>query len=73
VPEGGEPYLTAVAALRAVYDIVDSVKCWEQQQAQRGEQAFELVVEQLHKEYDLIGIDRGRRPAATEGKAATTK
>jgi glycosyltransferase involved in cell wall biosynthesis len=73
VPEGGEPYLTAVAALRAVYDIVDSVKCWEQQQAQRGEQAFELIVEQLHKEYDLIGIDRGRRRAATQGKAVTTR
>ena len=58
VPSPSEPYLTAVAALRGIYDVVDAVKSWEQQQDIKGEQAFAAISDELHRVYDAMGIER---------------
>ena len=58
VPDGGDPYLTAVAALRGIYDIVDAVKTWEQQQPESGEQIFARLTGELNSVYDAMGIER---------------
>lgn len=57
VPPGDDPYLTAVAALRGIYDVVDMIKLWEQQQ-DGGEQRFALLCEELNRDYDALGIER---------------
>jgi O-antigen biosynthesis protein len=57
VPSGEDPYLTAVAALRGIYDVVDMVKLWEQQQ-EDGNQRFALLCEELNRDYDALGIGR---------------
>ena len=58
VPDGGDPYLTAVAALRGIYDVVDAVKAWEQQQPESGEQIFVRLTSELNSAYDAMGIER---------------
>jgi len=57
VPPGGNPYLTAIAALRGIYDVVDVIKLWEQEQP-RGDSPFASVCEQLNHDYDTLGISR---------------
>ena len=58
VPDGDNPYLTAVAALRGIYDVVDAVKAWEQQQPESGEQMFARLTTELNSAYDAMGIER---------------
>ena len=58
VPDDSDPYLTAVAALRGIYDVVDAVKAWEQQQPESGEQLFAQLTGELNAVYDAIGIER---------------
>ena len=58
VRDDSDPYLTAVAALRGIYDIVDAVKSWEQQQPESGEQIFAQLTAELNSAYDAMGIER---------------
>lgn len=53
-----DPYLTAVAALRGVYDVVDAVKSWEQRQPGYPDAAFLDICEKLNEEYDALGLVR---------------
>jgi glycosyltransferase involved in cell wall biosynthesis len=57
VPEESEPYLTAVAALRGIYDVVDAIKSWEQGQNEQSD-AFARITAELHETYDALGIAR---------------
>jgi hypothetical protein len=47
-------YLTAVALLKGIYDIVDRLKRWESETGQDGHEAFDRVCAALHREYDLL-------------------
>jgi hypothetical protein len=57
VPSDDEPYLTAIAALRGLYDVVDLVKLWEQAQPRSGG-PFAAIRDQLNHDYDTLGIPR---------------
>jgi hypothetical protein len=57
VPQADDPYLTAVSALRGIYDVVDAVKLWEQQQ-ESGELRFAQICDELNTDYDALGIER---------------
>lgn len=48
---GQSDYLSAVALLRAVYDIVDRVKGWERSQGRDGAEAFRAIGARLEAEY----------------------
>lgn len=51
-----EPYIAAVAMLRAVYAIVDRIKAWEQSRGLDGEQLFSDTCSRLEAEYaDRLG------------------
>ncbi|SFL39116.1 glycosyltransferase [Methylorubrum salsuginis] len=54
VPEGGDPYLEAVAVLRAVYDIVDAIKLWEERQAETGMERFAGFCRDMGARYDAL-------------------
>jgi O-antigen biosynthesis protein len=47
-------YLTAVALLRGIYDIVDRLKRWERESGQNGAEAFNRICATLQREYDEI-------------------
>jgi glycosyltransferase involved in cell wall biosynthesis len=61
VPSGSDPYLTAIASLRGIYDIIDAIKLWEQQQPDR-ERPFASVCERLNQDFDMLGIPRREIP-----------
>ncbi|MEW6994801.1 hypothetical protein AADZ84_11105 [Colwelliaceae bacterium MEBiC 14330] len=52
--QGNAEYLTALSALRGVYDFVDTIKLWEKSQSKSGELLFDEVCVTLEKEYDAI-------------------
>nr|WP_294548078.1 glycosyltransferase family 2 protein [uncultured Rhodopila sp.] len=55
VPPGdNDGYLTAVAALRGLYDVVDAIKRWEAEQPLTGQTRFAEICEQLNAEYDAL-------------------
>jgi glycosyltransferase involved in cell wall biosynthesis len=49
-----DDYLTAVALLRAIYDIVDRLKRWESESGQNGREAFNRICATLQREYDAL-------------------
>jgi glycosyltransferase involved in cell wall biosynthesis len=69
VADEHDSYLTAVAALRGIYDVVDVVKSWEQQQSEDGEHAFASITAELHQAYDALGIKRRLSSPSTHGNA----
>jgi glycosyltransferase involved in cell wall biosynthesis len=60
-PDG---YLTAIFALRGLYDVVDSIKRWESEQAQSGAEIFAKICTALNKDYDAFFLDH--RPSRTQ-------
>lgn len=50
-PDG---YLTAVSALKGLYDVVDAIKRWEATQPKSGEDLFADICTSLNKEYDAL-------------------
>jgi hypothetical protein len=52
--DDADGYLSAVAALRGLYDVVDAIKRWESQR--EGSTGFAEVCEKLNREYDARGI-----------------
>ena len=62
---------SAVAMLRASYDIIDRLKSWEEERGLDGEAAFEAVRATLRSEYAMLGdLARPRGAAAIEGDPA---
>ncbi|KQT58686.1 hypothetical protein ASG52_21385 [Methylobacterium sp. Leaf456] len=59
VPEGGDPYLEAVAVLRAVYDIVDALKLWEARQEESGAERFAGFCAAMGERYDALEVGSG--------------
>lgn len=57
VPPGCDPYLTSIAALRGIYDIIDVIKLWEQQQPRHND-PFSSIRDKLHRDYDEMGLPR---------------
>src|SRR5262249_41503968 len=58
-PDG---YLTAVSALRGLYDVVDAVKRWEAEQPKSGKELFSDICASLNGEYDAFLERSGRAP-----------
>ncbi len=54
-----EGYLTAVAALRGLYDVVDAIKRWESEQPRSGEEMFAEICKGLHAEYEALSLRLG--------------
>jgi hypothetical protein len=50
-----EPYLAAVAVLRAVYDIVDRLKTWEEERGQSGHARFRQFCAMLDRAHEAAG------------------
>jgi glycosyltransferase involved in cell wall biosynthesis len=61
ITDQDDPYLTAVAALRGIYDVVDLIKAWEQRELPNGEEAFLGICKKLNDDYDGLGIPRHSR------------
>lgn len=59
VPKGGDPYLEAVAVLRAVYDIVDAIKLWEGRQEATGAERFAEFCRAMGARYDALAAGSG--------------
>jgi len=57
VPEGDSGYLTAAAALRGVYDVIDAVKRWEETQPIDGREAFSRRCADLQRDYERFFAD----------------
>lgn len=57
----GTDYPAAVALLRAIYDMIDRVKCWEEVRGQDGAALFTAQCDALNHAYDLLedGIGLG--------------
>lgn len=49
--QGNTEYLTAVSALRGVYDVVDAIKFWEKAQSKSGDTLFKENCDMLDQEY----------------------
>ena len=69
-PDG---YLTAVSALKGLYDVVDAVNRWETEQPKSGAETFADICASLNGEYDaLLERSGGRQPpipaSATAGE-----
>ena len=62
----GDPYIEAVLVLRAVYDMVDRVKKWEEQRGRTGEELFADACAGLEAEYRtrLAHLARPRYPGS---------
>jgi len=61
VPKDGDQYLEAVAMLRAIYDIVDAIKAWEQREGINGQQRFAEFCSELQVSYDELQRKFGLR------------
>lgn len=59
-------YVVSVALLRAVYDIVDRVKLWEQEHGVDADQAFGAVCAALEASYDRYDMNLPDEAAAAE-------
>lgn len=59
--ENPSEYVQAVGLLRAVYDMVDLVKHWEQRRAENGNTLFELTCRNLQLTYDRLEEETGIR------------
>lgn len=59
--DGGD-YPAAVALLRAIYDMVDRVKCWEEAQGQDGAALLAAQCEALDRAYEALESRVGLRP-----------
>ena len=63
-------YAQAVVVLRAIYDLVDLVKHWEQEEGHDGHALFAQTCLQLQEEYDRLeaetGVNTSRGPARPE-------
>lgn len=57
-------YPAAVALLRAIYDVIDRVKCWEEAQGLNGAAAFAAQCEALKRAYDALERHTGIRTGA---------
>jgi glycosyltransferase involved in cell wall biosynthesis len=64
-------YQTAVALLRAIYDMVDRLKSWETQQGIDGVSQFQVRCAELNQAYDELerrtGIPAGMHPSNERG------
>jgi hypothetical protein len=52
--DDADGYLTAVASLRGLYDVVDAIKRWEVEQPKCGEDRFIEICQALNDEYDAL-------------------
>lgn len=52
-------YLTAVSALKGLYDVVDAIKRWEAEQPKSGDEMFADVCASLNREYDALERSEG--------------
>ncbi len=49
-----DPYVSSMAVLRALYDIIDHVKAWEQSRGRDGEALFSDICAGLEEEYRTV-------------------
>jgi GT2 family glycosyltransferase/glycosyltransferase involved in cell wall biosynthesis len=66
----GHDYPVAVGLLRSLYDLIDRIKSWEEEQGLDGEANFAAVCRQLESRYADELADLVRRPAGRPAVAA---
>jgi len=66
-------YPVAVAILRAVYNIIDRLKTWEEEEGLDGEEAFRLICARLESEYrEEFSLQSTASRGSRLGSASTT-
>ncbi len=65
----GRDYMTAVALLRAVYDMVDALKRWEQQRGRDGHALFQDAIAALYPAAMAQPLSAGRSRRGTDARS----